>query len=249
MRDIGCLELEEAAAQAVGNWIEYRDFGWPDAPDPRYWTRIELSHRDSGVLDQSNAAAIESALDEVDPDGKDHWTGSASHWAVGYTNTLIVRVYADGTNELYGKGTGHGPLGMPSSEDITPAFRALWECAQALADYPILDDEDYSRREHEDAIETLENAYGVSAEFSGAVFSWLFDTYSRCSGEEYLQSEVDEARAAVDPDYIRDQLEDAQAELAEVRTELESLTQLAADYLRGIRDRTELEDGLVVAVS
>ena len=45
-----------------------------------------------------------------------------------------------------------------SKGEITPAFRAYHELAERLADYPILDEEDYSRREYE---ETLRNIVDV----------------------------------------------------------------------------------------
>jgi hypothetical protein len=41
---------------------------------------------------------------------------------------------------------------------ITRAFRKYHELAQRLADYPVLDEDDYCRREYESTLENIMNA-------------------------------------------------------------------------------------------
>src|SRR6516165_9584090 len=65
MGTIGELTLEEAASQAAGNWNRYSCFCWDrlrEIDDPDDWTIIYTHHRDSGLLDQSNAAPMADAL-------------------------------------------------------------------------------------------------------------------------------------------------------------------------------------------
>jgi hypothetical protein len=62
------------------------------------------------------------------------------HWAVGWVDGYALRVYRDGA--------------------ITDAFRKYCELRSALADYPVLDEEDYSRRELEATFRNIENVAG-----------------------------------------------------------------------------------------
>jgi hypothetical protein len=71
---LGELEVDEAAHDIVGNWKRFQCFIWfrDDIDDADNWAIIYLSHRDSGLLDQSNASVIrrslESYTDGDDPD-------------------------------------------------------------------------------------------------------------------------------------------------------------------------------------
>jgi hypothetical protein len=58
---LGEMDLEEAAEQAAGNWREFDSFCWHRAQvidDADNWAIVYSHHRDSGLLDQSNAAAV-----------------------------------------------------------------------------------------------------------------------------------------------------------------------------------------------
>ena len=51
------------AKEAAGNWREFDCFAWFDQPaDADNWTIVYTSNRDSGLIDQSNAAAIDKVL-------------------------------------------------------------------------------------------------------------------------------------------------------------------------------------------
>jgi hypothetical protein len=140
-------------------------------------------HRDSGVLDISNYETVYADL--LDRFGNENvFTDSASHWAVGWSDEILVTAWND-------------PDGEETLENVHPAFLAAMEWHGKLEDYPVADEEDYSRREYEDALETLEYGYSVPADKVSEVFSWLFDNFSVSSGEDMRQEYVDAALAAL----------------------------------------------------
>ena len=164
MTIIGEMDLEAAAEQAAGNWLKFRDFSWHRASDldsPGDWFLSYTHHRDSGLLDQSNAAAIEQALQPF-TDGDDPTVGAEHHhhWGVAWIEGWSIRVFRDG--------------------QITAAFRAYHELAQRLADSPILDEEGYSRRQYEATLDNLADAawrlkdeYELPQEWESVVYNWL----------------------------------------------------------------------------
>jgi hypothetical protein len=163
---LGELTLEEAAKEAAGNWHDFECFAWfreNELEDPDDWAIIYHSHRDSGLLDQSNAAAIEKEMEEfTEGDDPDVVMESHHHWAVGHIDGFSVRVYRDG--------------------QITEAFKAYHKLAERLANYPILDEEDYSERELEATFENLPNAawrvkddYELPDDWESEVYRWFSD--------------------------------------------------------------------------
>lgn len=59
---LGELDLDQAATKAAGNWQSFNCFVWfrdCELNDANQWTIIYAQNRDSGLLDQSNAAVIE----------------------------------------------------------------------------------------------------------------------------------------------------------------------------------------------
>lgn len=98
--------------------------------------------RDSDLLAQSNGAATVAAFEAAHgPEGEENgWVITrCSHWAVGWVEHLSFRVLEED--------------GTPSRQCVT-----MQEIESALADYPVLDDEDYSRREYEQQCEDIESA-------------------------------------------------------------------------------------------
>src|SRR6516162_9356210 len=139
MTALGEMTLEDAAALTAGNWKRFECFCWDrerDVPDSDNWAIFYTHNRDSGLLDQSNAEQIANALEPfTDTDDPDVVMESHSHWAVGHVDGFSIRVYRDG--------------------EITDAFKAYHELCERLADYPILNEEDYSRREYEATLENI----------------------------------------------------------------------------------------------
>ena len=113
-------------------------------------------------MDQSNADAIDKALAPfADGDNPDVRAEHHGHWACGWIDGYAIRVYRNG--------------------QITEAFRAYHELAARLADYPVLNEEDFSRREYEATLENLlsegfdSDYFAPPDEWEGEVFSWLWD--------------------------------------------------------------------------
>ncbi len=137
--------------------------------------------RDSSLLDESNAGALLSALEDAERDGEiepDSWEViRCNHWAVGWVDHLAFRVILDD--------------GAPSN-----VFRFLTGWNDMLAEYPVADEEDYSRREYDEAIETIE-MFGrhvivdkAPEGWPALVFSWLWEHSEECfNGDENTPSE------------------------------------------------------------
>lgn len=170
MTQLGELDLKEAAKDAAGNWQRFQCFVWyrdRELTKPEDWALIYTHNRDSGLLDQSNAAVINKAMLRFskgnDPDVVFE---SHNHWAVGYVDGFSIRVFNRGR--------------------ITKAFRTYHELAERMDEYPILDESDYSERELNATYENVgEAAWRLKQEFSlpddwqSDVYSWLSDHRDR----------------------------------------------------------------------
>lgn len=166
---LGVLDLKEAATKAAGNWRRFDCFVWyrDDIDDKSNWSIFYTHHRDSGLLDQSNAAIIAKALVPfTEGDDPDVVFESHHHWAVGHIDGFSVRVFKRGR--------------------ITKAFQTYHELAERMDDYPILDETDYSNREYESTLENIANsAWRLKDEFHlpedwvGDVYSWFSENNDR----------------------------------------------------------------------
>jgi len=170
MTAIGVMTIEDAAREAAGNSERFTCFVWDrllDLDDPESWAIIYTRNRDSRLLDLSNADAIAKAMEPYTKgDDPDVVMESHSHWAVGHVDGFSIRVYRDG--------------------EITHAFRTYHDLAERLADYPILDQEDYGRRKYEATLENIADAawrlkgrYDLPDGWEGDVYSWLSENRQR----------------------------------------------------------------------
>ena len=161
------LELKEAAEQAAGNWSDFQCFVWyrrDEIEDPENWAIVYTHHRDSGLLDQSNANVIREAIEPfTDGDDPNVVMESHNHWAVGHVDGFSIRVF-------------------DTRKQITEAFKTYYELAEAMAEYPVLDEHDYSERELEATLENItdaawrvKNEYDLPDGWEGEVYSWLSD--------------------------------------------------------------------------
>ena len=161
---LGELDREEAAQAAAGNWRKFDCFVWfrdSELDDAENWAIIYTHHRDSGLLDESNAAAIAHTLEPfVEQEPADVVFESHNHWAVGHVDGFSIRVFREGK--------------------ITKAFEAYHGLAQRLADYPILDEADYSNREVEATLANLPEAawrlrhdFDLPDSWPSEVYDWL----------------------------------------------------------------------------
>jgi len=189
---IAQLDLEPAAKEAAGNWRTFESFCWHRASEldsPDDWFVTYSHHRDSGLIDQSNAAAIEAALKPfMKGENPDVVAEHHHHWAVGWIDGFSIRVFKRGR--------------------ITKAFRAYHGLAERLADYPVLDEEDYSRREYKATVENIGEAawrlkqeYELPRGWESTAYDWLAD--NDCSAIESSDDrggwpEEEQLRAAFD---------------------------------------------------
>lgn len=88
--------------------------------------------RDSSILEESNFRVALAALSEADPSGSAHERHEFNHWACGWFAIILI-----------------APGG--------PAETAAADISAALADYPILDDEDLYLLEEEENQNSWEN--------------------------------------------------------------------------------------------
>ncbi len=164
METIGAMTLEDAATHAAGNWKRFSCFCWDrlqEIDDADNWAIVYTHNRDSGLLAQSNAAAIAEALKLFSQtESPDLVFESHSHWAVGHVDGFSIRVRLGGT--------------------ITDAFRACHGLSKRLARHPVLDETDYAERELEATLENiadaawrLREAYELHDGWESEVYSWL----------------------------------------------------------------------------
>lgn len=196
---LGDLTLEDAAQQAAGNWQDFHCFVWwreREMEDAQDWAIIYTHNRESGLLDQSNAKVIAEELEPfAEGDDPDVVFESHSHWAVGHVDGFSVRVFRN--------------------RQITEAFKNYHALAERLADYPILDECDYSDREYEATLENIPlAAWRLKDQFELPEEGWESDVYlwlseNRCSALENTSDQggwpdEDDLKAAFDAlDYRR----------------------------------------------
>ncbi len=84
-------------------------------------------------LEQSNFAFVKAGLEKIDPKGK-YWESALFvHWATGKFDQILVDLTA------------------------TKLVEFIYECWQSLREYPVLDEDDFSRRETEKEDEDFED--------------------------------------------------------------------------------------------
>ena len=90
MGAIGEITLEDAAREAAGNWRSWTCFVWDrerEIDDAENWSIVYTHNRDSGLLAQSNAAAIADVLRPFsETENPDVVFESHPHWAVGHVD-------------------------------------------------------------------------------------------------------------------------------------------------------------------
>lgn len=162
--------VEDYAKKLRGNWMKFECFVWSgerDVPDPENWTIVYVSGRNSGLLTESNAAAISKALTPfLEDEQEDISEQSHSHWAVGYLDGYAIRVHP--LNEE----------GIPIVNEYTPAFQKWCELELALENYPVLNEDDYCQRETEATIRNIMEI-GCDMVKEGVSEFWANDVYSK----------------------------------------------------------------------
>ncbi len=122
-----------------------------------------IQHRDSPILDKSNAAAMISTL-EADPTLADDWyVSESSHWGVGWVEQLSFKVVDTD--------------GKPSR-----VARVIKGMMDSLEEYPVLDDSAFSEMEHEATLKNIGGHYKGSGlhddtpdDWGSQMLSWFWD--------------------------------------------------------------------------
>ena len=184
---------EDFAEKFRGNWQHFDSFGWDrqwngDIQDPENWGIFYTGGRDSGIIAESNEQVIRTELQDFI--GEDVLEEDHRHWAHGYVTGFSVRVYGD-------------------DGEFTPAFMVLYDLVQRVESYPLLDEDDYTQREHDEEIQYIEN-YGrprgleyiddLPDDWAHEVHCWLSDThyyFSHNDGGAYLHDGKEAMREAL----------------------------------------------------
>lgn len=165
--------LHEALAEALDPPTDY--YGAIIELQGQGWARVFGRSRDSDVLEISNYETVLTHFAENYELDEDYRVEGSSHWAFGWTDEILVRAlqcnctswtdadfhhYEDvvegkAVRSFWSCETCGKNLGADSVRQI---FVDAWDFAQKLKEYPVLDEEDYSRREHEEIIEYIEGA-------------------------------------------------------------------------------------------
>lgn len=122
-----------------------------------------IQHRDSDLIQKSNAKAMIETL-EGDPSLADDWeVCSCGHWAVGWVEQLSFRVVDKD--------------GKPSR-----VARVIKGMLDSIEEYPLLDEEEHSRMEYDATLENIENHYSsrklredAPEGWASQMFSWFWD--------------------------------------------------------------------------
>jgi hypothetical protein len=162
---IDWTDVEQAATLLAGNWRRFNSFAWHrayDLEDADRWCVWYTSSRDAGLLEQSNEQAINKRLAPLaEGDNPDVVFEQHSHWAVGHLSGVSIRAFRD-------DGT------------ITDAFKEFCSIQEALENYPVLDEQEYSERELEATLDNFRSEMwrlkdDLPDGWEGEVYSWFSD--------------------------------------------------------------------------
>jgi hypothetical protein len=137
------MEHEDHIVAMAKEWLKRPDdFGWYGGDEMFVtWSfaGINVVVNGDDIVAESNFHVISKDLMDRFPDDFD--IVGVKHWAVGSLDKLRVRVLKSD--------------GIVAFENVTDAFKALMEWHDALQDYPVADDFDFSEREFEAEIKDL----------------------------------------------------------------------------------------------
>lgn len=153
---------------------EHPDSYWGAVTDlqDQGWVLTFARHRDSDHLEISNYETILTSFAEKYELNEDYRVEGSSHWLVGWMDQMMVRalqcncedweqahitVHPDRESKglkLWRCHTCGGDFGIAN---IRPIFYSAIEFKERMEEYPVLDEEDFSRREYEELMEYIES--------------------------------------------------------------------------------------------
>jgi len=146
------VEAEEAVKDTAKLRFS-RDFSYRGEVDlGQTWAITFSKNRDSGLLEQSNYDTVKADLEKKFPD--DVSDERFNHFAVGWVDHLLVRM-------------------LDSNGKVTQAGKAALEWRDREKDYPVLDEEDYSRRELEATFDNIKSTGSLDEATTQQVYDWL----------------------------------------------------------------------------
>lgn len=146
-------DYQAEAEEVVKETANLKDFSYRGEVDlGRTWAITFSKHRDSELLQQSNFDTVKADLEKRFP--RDVRDERFDHWAVGWIDHLLVRM-------------------LDRNGKVTKAGKAVIEWKNRKEDYPVLDDEDYSRRELEATFDNIKNTGALDEETAHKVYDWL----------------------------------------------------------------------------
>lgn len=201
--------IEQALAEALEAPDHY--FGAITELQSQGWAVVFGRHRDSDNLDISNFETVLQDFTDRYKLNDDFRVEGSSHWTVGWTDQLLVRALQcnceDWEDADFVQRAGNlwecRTCNWSGTAGIRDIFIDAFDFAQRLQNHAVLDEEDYSRREHEDLLKYIEGEihyatpdYIKEVDFeldTEEIFSYLFDNYSVCHIDDLETSWITEA--------------------------------------------------------
>jgi hypothetical protein len=152
--------LFETISQGVSAFDSLNNFAG-DFEGMEKWNVLLGRNRDSGILTNSN---FNCAVEKLGGEGTDVQIFRFGHWACGWFELLCIN---------------------PANEVLTSAANDI---ETDLADYPVLNDQDYSDREWEAKNELWANCYSHKEKVELCKKAGLTGRQARC---KYIPSDVD----------------------------------------------------------
>jgi hypothetical protein len=158
-------DVESAAEALAGNWRDFDSFAWHrayDLEDADKWAIWYTSHRDAGLLEQSNEQAINERLKRfAEGDDPDLVFERHSSWLVGHIDGFSIRVFR--------------PDGR-----VTPAFEQFCQIKAELEACSVLDEQHYSELEYSSTLENYREELwrlrdDLPEGWESEVYSWFRD--------------------------------------------------------------------------
>ena len=186
----------EFAGKNAGNWLKWTSCSMQSPGEfEEDWFFFEPSHRDSDVLERANTEVFRRELEQfTHGDDPDVVFTTVGCWAYGWRTQIRVRMFTRNTDGERG--------------DITAAAQVVSDLHNSLEDYPVLDEELFSRLEYEEweRYVSTEISYQFRRGFTSELtedevleraFEHLRENWSRSDSEFPDSEEIREALRAV----------------------------------------------------
>jgi hypothetical protein len=153
-------------------------------------------NRDSDALELSNYDAARKIYEDAGFEyGRDFVTDGANHWAVGWVESIVVRVLDCECDDdviqdrvITDRDDGWWCETCDTMCEVSAIFKEALEIRNRLEDYPVLDEMDLCEREWNDMADWCEQEVGD--EYGAELHKYLSDcSYSRPDEVPYLEVE------------------------------------------------------------